>query len=357
VPIPIIQQFPYIKDIDAIESYSYGGTAHSTSLQYNLEIQTDKPLVAMVLRKKFDNALVTSSKESGAHFIDGKKVEDLKITSDHAELRLQDGTCIQSDIVIGADGIWSTIAKQTGLCPRHDSIGIAVYEEYPLNAQTMDEFFTEKRLCHLHVKLQGLAGYGWVFPKKHHVNIGLGEFRFRNAQHGKNLKEAYRTYLGILKNQKIIPRDLRITKLQGGALPTWPLEKTYTDRLVLCGDAAGVINPISGEGIHYAMISGRIAAEVIAEAVNAADFSAQFLSKYQQRWHNDFGRDINLMVRLAKHWGDDSDAFIRRMTMDKKLADLCLAITIGQISIYENRWKLIPRYLYATLRDRVRINK
>ena len=55
--------------------------------------------------------------------------------------------------------------------------------------------------------------------------------------------------------------------MQGGVLPLHPLEKTYADRVILCGDAAGLMNPLTGDGIHYAMSSGMFAAKVCAKAV------------------------------------------------------------------------------------------
>ncbi|HEC81574.1 MAG TPA: FAD-binding protein [Thermoplasmatales archaeon] len=166
LPIRVIKRFPWIKNIGVIESYSYGGHVHSESLHYKAESPESKPVIAMVQRKKFDNMLVKTAVEKGAVFQDDKAVVDLKITSDRAELTLEDGSHIQTDLVIGADGVYSIVARKTGLFTKHEYICPCVVEEFPLDAETMDKLYTHKRFCHIHLKPYGLAGYGWVFPKK-----------------------------------------------------------------------------------------------------------------------------------------------------------------------------------------------
>lgn len=83
--------------------------------------------------------------------------------------------------------------------------------------------------------------------------------------------------------------------IRGAALPLEPLPKTYTNRVILCGDAAGLIDPATGEGIDYAMSSGKIAAKVIIDALEKNDMSAKFLSKYEIIWKKDFGKDIKIL--------------------------------------------------------------
>jgi geranylgeranyl reductase family protein len=337
-----------LKNEDFIESYSFGGIAYSSLLKYKLEIQKTKPLASMVLRKKFDNELVKLAVDTGTVFLDDTYVKDVKILNDKARIITDDGSDFTSRIVIGADGIWSVIASKSGLRQKHKNFGMCLYQEYVMKPGTLDSYFTEQRLCHIHSKLQGIAGYGWVFPKKEHVNIGIGEITPVNIESKKktNLKELYKTYITILKKSKIIPDNLKIGKLKGGALPVTPLEKTYSDRIVLCGDAAGFINPISGEGIYYAMSSGEIAASVISEALEEEKTNENFLYKYQKRWKNDFGKDIKFLSRAAKKWTKGEETFIKLASKDNKLANMALNILYGDLSIYKYRWKLINRYLY-----------
>lgn len=353
LPIRVLNRFKYVNDKGLIESYSYGGFAHSSSLKYKVELQRNEPIAVMILRKKFDYELVKLAIESGSVFIDEKSAKDIKILKDKARILLNDGTNVESQIVIGADGVWSNIAKKSGLNQSRKNVGICLFQEYPMSNETLDRFFGEKRLCHIHMRLQGIAGYGWVFPKKEHLNIGICEYRLA-VSHPKgkpNLKEAYKNYINILKGSKIIPDDFKLGRVKGGALPIFPLEKTYSDRVILCGDAGGFINPVSGEGIYYAMSSGEIAARVITKALEAGETDERFLSVYQKNWKNDFGKDIKLLFRSTKQWTKENEKFVKLASRDEKLADMALGILHGRLSIHEYRWKLIRRYLYVYFKE------
>ena len=158
-------------------------------------------------------------------------------------------------------------------------------------------------------------------------------------------------YIKLLKEQKIIPKNLKIAKIKGGALPLKPLEQTYIDRCLLCGDAAGLINPISGEGIYYAMASGEIAAEVIVKAIKANDTSSSFLSMYQKQWKKDFGKDIKILLRTTKQWSKGNENFVKLASKDEKLTDVILSILHGGLSIEEYKWKLARRYIFVYLKN------
>lgn len=356
LPLRVLQRFPYIKDINAIESYSYGGYLYSQSLRYKIEIHKQEPIIAMVLRKKFDNALVELAVDSGARFQDGKSVKDLKITPDKAQVALNDGSHIDTKFVIGADGFLSTVARKAGLFIPHKSIGISVVEEFSLKKDVMDQYYTDNRFCHIYSKINGISGYGWVLPKQNTVNIGLVDYWLRGKMTNdkKNIKEAFNAYISLLKNTDIIPKNIESTQLQGGTLPVKPLEKTYTDRVILCGDAAGFINPVSGEGIYYALASAEIAARVSAEAIQANDTSEQFLSRYEKRWKNDFGKEIKLMLRSTKQWGKRNENIIKLAGKDSKLTEMLFTAMTGQESVYELRWKILKRYLYTYMKNSIK---
>ena len=145
----------------------------------------------------------------------------------------QDGTKIESDIIVGADGVWSTTAKKTGLIKSKRNVSISLCAELSMKKEKMDEFFTPKRNGHMHLKLFGISGYGWVFPKKNHVNIGIGEINLENdkTKNKINLKLIIEKYIKLLKESELIPNDLNVNKIYGAAIPNYPLDKTFSDRL------------------------------------------------------------------------------------------------------------------------------
>ena len=307
----------------------------------------------MVLREKFDYGLVKLAIACGTTFIDGKRVEDIKILNDQAKVYLNDGTNIESQVVIGADGIWSNIAKKTGLRQNFKKFGMCIFQEYPIKSEVLDKCIGEKRSCHVHLGVKGIIGYGWVFPKRNHINIGICELKTKINRSGckTNLKEIYKNYFDLLKKNNIIPKDLKIGRLRGGALPLSPLKKTYADRIILCGDAAGFINPVSGEGIYYAMSSGKIAADVIGDALEFGKTDEGFLSQYQRIWKNDFGKDIKLFSISTKQKLKVNEKFLKIVKNDQKFADLLVGILYGSYSVNKIKWRLISRFLYAYLKD------
>ena len=348
----VLKRFPYV--IDLIDSISYGSITYSSSLKYRLKIQRDKPLIATILRKNFDYGLVKIAVAKGVDFLDEKTVTDIKILKDKAIIILEDGEKVESEIVIGADGARSVIVEKSNLVKNTDDICVSLVQEQTMLEEQLKKYFSEKRTIHIFIKIQGIAGYGWIFPKKKHVSVGIGEFESAvdKSKPKTNLKEIYEKYIDTLKENNILPRDFKIENPKGSTLPVFPLEKTFADRVLLCGDAAGFINSITGEGIYYAMTSGEIAANVIDEALKANDTSERFLSKYQKLWKDEFGKDLKLFGRFNKQWGKDSEKFVRLLTKDKKLAKLTMGVTGGQISISRYRLAIIFRYIYVSFKDR-----
>jgi geranylgeranyl reductase family protein len=357
LPQHVLKRFKSLISEDMIESHSYGGTTYSASLKYEIKYKGDEPFTTMVLRKKFDFDLVKKAIDKGTDFIDDKKVKDIKIFSDKASALLADDTKIDSDIIIGADGIWSTVAKKVGLRKKTIPRGLSVVEEYELDEKIMDEYFSELRLGYIHPKFQNLVGYGWVFPKKQHLNIGIVEFMYDLKKHNKasNLKKYYENYFSLLKKQKLIPDNLKIGELKGGALPIFPLEKTYCDRVILVGDAGGFIDSFSGEGIYYAMTSGQIAAETVEKALSDGNTSSKMLSNYQKSWKKDFGKDLKLMYWISKiqRTRSTSEKNFKLINQDEKLKKLLIGAMTGNINLNKYKWKILKRYLYCLIKDKI----
>lgn len=351
LPTRVVKRFPYIEPL--IDSVSYGTTMYSSSLRYMFEFLREKPFLMMVLRKKFDNDLLMLAQQAGAKFLGGTSVLDVQVGSDKAVVVLEDGQSIETQMVIGCDGMHSVVAEKTNLCKKLDMVCVCLTQEQPLSPSQITKFFSDKKLTYLFIKVQGIAGYGWVFPKKTFVNIGIGEFQTAvpKTRPMKPLKETYDAFIFTLKEKKLLPQDFPIENLKGATLPIFPLENTYSDRVLLCGDAAGFINPITGEGIYYAMASGQIAATVVAEGLTTKNLTKQFFKSYQDLWMADFGKDLKALGRFNNQWGMDSEKILRIMTKDKKFAQLIIGVSGGQISFTKYKKALFLRYIYAFLRN------
>ncbi len=350
----VLEEFPYIKEHDLIDSYSYGGCVHSASLRYKVSIDKEQPFLATVLRTTFDYGLVKLAQESGATVLEGKKVDDIHVTHDHVSVIIQDGTTFNGQAVLGADGVWSIVAQKSGLHTDKHRFGVSLVNEYDVGSKVVDEFCTKKRRGHLHIKIGGIAGYGWVFPKKNHINVGVGitNIHQKNQTVKINLKKIYLDYFHLLQDTKSIPSDVAPGDIKGAALPSQPRKKTYATRVILCGDAAGLINPLTGEGIDYAMISGKLAAEVLVQAVEQKNFSERFLAQYQRRWRKRFGKDLDLLLQVSKRWRTKSEDILKYVSKDEKMSEMLFDIATGNKSINALKWKLIQRYLVLRIKNR-----
>jgi geranylgeranyl reductase family protein len=359
LPLRVLQRFPYVVTDKIIETYSSSGTVFSPSLQHKIEINKNTPLIAMTLRKKFDFELVKFAIEAGTIFQEATPASSIQITNDVAQVTVDKGTTIDSEIIVGADGVNSTLARNMGLRARGVEKGVCILQEFEVDEKIMDEYFKKSRHCYVHSRFKTAAGYGWVFPKKEHLNIGFGIIHMdKNQQQKLNLLTCYQDYITLLKQENLIPQHLKETPVKGGALLTHPLEKTFTDRFLLVGDAAGFINPLSGEGIYYAMSSGQIAAEVIAEALEKNQTRQEFLSQYQTRWQNDFGKDIDLILKVVKRGSMEyAETVFKIASKDPVLTDLMMGVITGQFSVQQYKWKIVKRFFYSSLKNRFHLLK
>jgi geranylgeranyl reductase family protein len=212
-----------------------------------MERQSDHVLCLMTQRRRLDAFLVEQAVEAGADFRDGVRVE---IESDRL-LRV-DGAPIEVDAVVGADGANGITAKTFGL---GGSIvnGVALEGNLPYDRLPRDAWHGMLVLELAVVP----GGYGWIFPKGDHVNVGVGGW----GSEGPRLRD----HLRLLCDHYGIRLD-DLQQLRGHRLPMRrPETRLAGGRVLLVGDAAGVLDPVSGDGIYEALVTARLAAEHIVD--------------------------------------------------------------------------------------------
>jgi geranylgeranyl reductase family protein len=358
LPMRVLQRFPYVNSDTLIEAYASSGTVFSPSQQHNIEINKDTPVIAMTLRKKFDYELVKFAIKAGAIFQDATPVSSVTISKDGVHVTVDQGRTIDAELLVGADGVHSSIARDNQLRTPGIQKGVCIVQEFPVEKKIMDEYFKKSRHCYIHSRFKTITGYGWVFPKKEHLNIGFGIIQLEKNHQKLNLLTSYQEYLALLKKEHLIPQQLPEVPVRGGTLLIHPLEQTYADRLLLVGDAAGFINPLTGEGIYYAMVSGQIAATVIAEALEKKQMTKEFLARYQTLWKTDFGRDIDLILKVVKRGSMEyAEKVFKIACKDPVLTDLMMAIITGQTSVQQYKWKIVRRFFVSSLKNKLHLLK
>lgn len=212
----------------------------------------EQPIVSMVMRDAFDHLLLqTAMARGGVTLFAGTAVADVRIAPDLVNLVTAVGD-IAARFVIAADGVNSIVARKTGRPALRDVIPALECEAvYP--APAMEAFMATARFDF------GLVpgGYGWVFPKRDHLSVGVGTCR-RGAV---NLPEFYRRYVEVLGLGQ--PESER---RHGYMIPCRPRDKMFeVPRVLFVGDAAGLADPLTAEGITGGILSGQLAARAVRE--------------------------------------------------------------------------------------------
>ncbi|HLC51240.1 MAG TPA: geranylgeranyl reductase family protein [archaeon] len=225
---------------------------------------------------------------------------------------------IRANIVLGADGANSIVGGKLGLTKNPlDHLLVAV-RAYYRGVTGMSDRIEIHMIDHL------IPGYFWIFPLPNgEANVGLGMvIKDMNAKKV-NIKEA------LLKEIKVNPlfvdrfKDSAIVgEVKGWNLPAASYRrKCYGNGFLLLGDAASLIDPLSGEGVGNAMISGRIAATVVAEAMKKGDFSEKFLKKYDDELWATIGEEVEAdykLQKLGKQFPFLIDKIVERALKDPK---------------------------------------
>lgn len=256
-----------------------------------------EPQVLLVLRKKFDKVLVDMALDSGTE-LRNNTVKDVIITPDAVKITVDDGQVFESELVVGADGVNSVVGKKTGLNSawKKWQVVICAVNEAPVGESVVEEHVGSQRPLHI-FSFNDFFGYGWLFPKREHLNVGIGG----PLSLTKGISNMFVRLVRILKEMELIPKDFQNSRFRTHIAPvSGIIRKPYGDRVVLCGDAAGCSNPLNGEGIYYAMASGQIASETILKAVENGDVNSTGLSGYQTALMEDFGYDHEIALNLQR---------------------------------------------------------
>ncbi len=246
-----------------------------------------KDIKAYVIdRKIFDRALVEQSLDAGVDLLlrtrfTGMERGKISVNSNGEKKD------IHADIVIGADGIQSSVGRAAGLlrCEKFLS-GIQFEAPYDAKDPEFVEIFTGNEI------VPGF--FAWAVPFKGFARIGLAT----------TYAPATNYLEKLLKHPVVASRYMGSrTEIVMGGIPLGAPGKTATEDVMLVGDAAGQVKPTSGGGIYMGAVCARIAGEVAARASR----KEAKLSEYEKRWRGTIGRELGIGMRIHKSIGKLSD--------------------------------------------------
>lgn len=352
---PHIMDFPYVRETmdDYVESLCTRGKIYSPSLQKSIDYKSESPLFYNIRRKRFDHQLVKFAQEKGAE-LKKTHIRQVAESSDMVTVTTTDGSEYTAHALVGATGPYDPAGKYVRERTNQKSawgeneIGTILVHEFPVSRSFIDDVYGEERLAIIHLLTAGLLdggyGYGWVFSKNDVLNIGYGGFKkdMKNVDR----REIFRKYLDVLRKDGYFPEDLELDQFKGAPLPLkGSIKTTYYNRMLISGDAAGFVSPITGEGIFFAMDSGRIAADVLHKASTSGNFTAQALSRYQKEWRLAWGRDLTILNLFANRLMAWPEAIIRYGMKDEVLKKYLVDIFISTASAYKLKTKIVTRVI------------
>ncbi|MEQ9694347.1 geranylgeranyl reductase family protein [Shimia sp. SDUM112013] len=209
----------------------------------------DVPAFNLTMRKDLDNTLFEHACAAGATDLTGRAISGIDDTS----VTLRDGTRFGARVIIGADGVNSITARHLfGKAFDTQTIGFGLEIEATPDEQNPAEH-------PLRIDFAAATwGYGWSFPKQGSTTVGVGGLRDPNPDLKARMSD-YLDSLGLDPDQK---------RFKGHHLPFGDFRETPgRDNILLTGDAAGLVDPITGEGIAFAMKSGQLAAQAAIDAL------------------------------------------------------------------------------------------
>ncbi|RKS69204.1 geranylgeranyl reductase family protein [Motilibacter peucedani] len=264
-------------------------------------------------RDDFDELLARTAQKSGARLAERTAVTEPlldersgRVTGVRAKGPEGEPLEVRAPLVIAADGNSSRLSLALGRRPRDDRpMGVAV-RAYYTSPRDKDDWL--ESWLELWDGSNLLPGYGWVFGMGDGTsNVGLGMLNTTKAWGTVDYRDLLRRWLDGTPEEWGLREPNRVGPVRGAALPMGFNRQPHYDRgLLLVGDAGGMVNPFNGEGIAYAMESGAMAAEVVAQALSRAEGPARekALAAYPQALKDTWGGYFTLGRAFVKLIGD-----------------------------------------------------
>ncbi len=288
------------RTVEELEMFSPGGK--------RLHLKLEEPF-AIYSRTAFDCYLRDRAADAGAHVI-SERVNLDRASSEHKKwvVRNQAGDQWQGPMLVAADGASSRIAKTLAGPLSKAEMEVAFGYRAPLpiedDAPTVVAF------------LPGWAGYAWAFPRPDHLSFGIATtheafdhealdnllWRFMIGYYRMRADGTARLWTTRKKDNsrdELIESELRkkaeryAARIPGLTVKTWDTRRACGDGWALLGDAAGFADPVTGEGIYYAIRSAELFAQAYLEGVPES---------YESRWRADFGRELRRAAEMRRRF-------------------------------------------------------
>jgi len=254
-----------------------------------------------VKRRVFDRYLAGQAQNSGAQLrtlsraVDYRVPQAGQVVITVKDIRQNSQYQVQSKIIVFADGPQSLAQKN----PLFNAKKNRPYWSYAYAYEVEGLPFEAQQIrIYLDPKLFPW-GYGWIFPDRDVSNVGVGTL-LRNINGAGYLKERLSYFFNDYTPTSKLLHGRTVSDKKGGYIPMWLIPRFSDDSQLVTGDAAGMVSPLFGAGIDYAIESAEIAARTIEEAFRRGRFDAHTLQMYDQALNTGFLVDLKKQMLVAK---------------------------------------------------------
>ncbi|MFC1978370.1 geranylgeranyl reductase family protein [Chloroflexota bacterium] len=232
----------------------------------------------IVDRRAMDVEFADRARSAGAEYRLTTKVDDVRIYCDGVHVKAINGSdaeLYKAKVIVIASGFGSRLPYKLGLGRVADYIAGAQMEVETSGVDEVEVYFSQNT---------ALGFFGWLIPTG--GNKGLAGLFSRITP---------RRYLSnFIKDLKAEGKITAEGKVVSGGIPLKTLPRTYTDKVLVVGDAAGQVKPTTGGGVYYGLICADIATDVLHKALSVSDCSENMLSLYEKGWKKRLGRDLKI---------------------------------------------------------------
>jgi len=338
--VKILEELDLLQDLDKLDGaivnrIIFGNPNHS-ECELHLNKSLNKRHIShgfVIPRKIFDNYLFKKASDV-SNVVNGFKVEDLIYDkSQVVGVKGKSNKGVQKkyfgNIVLGADGPYSIVSTKTGLYNsdmNYTAVGLRCYYE---NVEDLTD------QIELHYVNETIPGYFWIFPagnKK--ANIGVGLLKSRAKKKKYNLQQIMNQVINSKNFKHRFKNSNALEKPKGWNLPFGNTKReNHGNGFLLLGDAAGLVDPFTGEGIGNAMESGKIAADIVLKAKKLNNFSNQILSEYDKVLWEYLGSELKtstLLLKLA-HYRILLNFVIDRASRNKNIKNMISGMLADEV--------------------------
>jgi geranylgeranyl reductase family protein len=304
--------------------------------RHSVVVQKEERLAVLVDREQFDELLLDKAIEAGAQFLPGEHAVSVHVGNESIVLHTDTGVH-EALFLVGADGVHSVIAQSVRPRLSREEIAVALVSHVAVNESSsspQQDGFVD---MHFGVAPQG---YGWVFPRRSYNSVGV----MGVASH---FSHAYAALAGFSRDLGMATADVR-----GHLIPLGGIKRKISSRRVLlAGDAAGFVDPFHGEGIAYAILSGKLAAQSICRVLMNGWEPGKAFRWYELQCEQIIRKNLRVALWMAKLLDRYPKLFIRIFFDNPRALAKYMDISTGRLE-YQRFWKWIalriPGYLLAS---------